>query len=169
MSADQSKQILARELDDELLSGIEGYNGLEGVSGKALATLLLTSPADVPPVLCIAMQYLREQGLLAREAEFELAEDLVQGGAWRNAMDEAAFSVFLDIAAQRAVELGLEPADAGALREMIEEIVNDRIDFVKERGMAAIGPLMGIVMSQSKGVDGKEVSQILRELIQQHV
>ena len=169
LSADQSKQILARELDDELLSGIEGYNGLEGVSGKALATLLLTSPVDVPPVLCIAMQYLREQGLLAREAEFELAEDLVQGGAWRNAMDEAAFSVFLDIAAQRAGELGLEPADAGALKEMIEEIVNDRIDFVKERGMAAIGPLMGIVMSQSKGVDGKEVSQILRELIQQHV
>ena len=84
-------------------------------------------------------------------------------------MDEAAFSVFLDIASQRAGELGLEPADAGALREMIEEIVNDRIDFVKERGMAAIGPLMGIVMSQSKGVDGKEVSQILRELIQQHV
>lgn len=169
LSDDQSKQILARELDDELLSAIEGFNGLEGVSGKALATLLLTAPEGITPTLCIAMQYLREKDLLAREAEFNLAEDMLKGGFWRENMDKEAFSAFIDIASQRAKELGLEPADAGALREMIEQIIHQRIEFVKERGMAAIGPLMGVVMSQSKGVDGKEVSQILRELIQQHI
>jgi Glu-tRNA(Gln) amidotransferase subunit E-like FAD-binding protein len=35
--------------------------------------------------------------------------------------------------------------------------------------MGAIGPLMGIVMGQAQGVDGKEVSAILREIIQQHI
>jgi Glu-tRNA(Gln) amidotransferase subunit E-like FAD-binding protein len=124
---------------------------------------------QTPPGLVAAMVYLREQNLLAREAEFALAQDLMQGGAWREGMIESECTAFLDIAIQRAVELGLEPADAGALRGLIESLVEERLDFVTQRGMGAIGPLMGIVMGQAQGVDGKEVSAILREIIQQHI
>ncbi len=169
ISDDQAKQILARELDDEFLDGTNGNNGFPPVQAKSYASLLLAGMEQVPPRLVAAMVHLREQNLLAREAEATLAQDLMEGGAWSDGMIESECTAFLDIAIQRAVELGLEPADAGELRGLIESLVEERLDFVKERGMGAIGPLMGIVMGQSQGVDGKEVSTILREVIQQHI
>lgn len=52
------------------------------------------------------------------------------------------------------------------LTDIIGRIVSDRSDFIKERGNAAIGPIMGVVMKEVRGsVDGKVVNQILREAI----
>ena len=56
----------------------------------------------------------------------------------------------------------------GNLESIVEGIVLERIDFVKERGMGAMGPLMGVVISTCPGVDGKEVSSVLRTMIQRH-
>ena len=67
-----------------------------------------------------------------------------------------------------ADENGLVPADIGDLESIVEGIVLERIDFVQERGMAAMGPLMGVVMGACPGVDGKEVSAVLRAMIQRH-
>lgn len=51
---------------------------------------------------------------------------------------------------------------------IIRRIVTERADFIKERGNAATGPVMGIVMKEVRGsVDGKIVNQILREAISQ--
>ncbi|MDD3111988.1 MAG: GatB/YqeY domain-containing protein, partial [Methanofollis liminatans] len=45
-------------------------------------------------------------------------------------------------------------------------IVADRIEFVREKGMRALGPLMGLVMEEARGkVDGKKVSEALRQEI----
>ena len=60
----------------------------------------------------------------------------------------------------------LAPADLGGLEDVIQGIVNERLDFVKERGMGAMGPLMGVVMQAAGGADGKEVSALLRAAIQ---
>ena len=60
----------------------------------------------------------------------------------------------------------LAPADLGGLEDVIQGIVDDRLEFVKERGMGAMGPLMGIVMQAAGGADGKEVSALLRAAIQ---
>ena len=49
---------------------------------------------------------------------------------------------------------------------MIQGIVNERLAFVQERGMGAMGPLMGVVMQAAGGADGKEVSALLRAAIQ---
>ena len=54
----------------------------------------------------------------------------------------------------------LAPADLGGLEDVIQGIVNERLDFVKERGMGAMGPLMGVVMQAAGGADGKEVSVV---------
>ena len=67
-----------------------------------------------------------------------------------------------------AKENDLIPADIGDLESIVEGIVLERIDFVKERGMGAMGPLMGVVMGACPGVDGKEVSAVLRTIIQRH-
>ena len=67
-----------------------------------------------------------------------------------------------------ADENDLVPADIGDLESIVEGIVLERIDFVQERGMGAMGPLMGVVMGSCPGVDGKEVSAVLRAMIQRH-
>jgi glutamyl-tRNA(Gln) amidotransferase subunit E len=60
----------------------------------------------------------------------------------------------------------LAPADIGGLEDVIKGIVEERLDFVQERGMGAMGPLMGVVMQAAVGADGKEVSALLRAAIQ---
>jgi len=67
-------------------------------------------------------------------------------------------------------KLGYKPADTGDLMAIVEKVVESRLDFVSEKGMAAMGPLMGVVMKECKGAaDGKQVSALLREVIQRHV
>jgi glutamyl-tRNA(Gln) amidotransferase subunit E len=69
----------------------------------------------------------------------------------------------------KAEQLGIKPADAGDLMSIVEKVVAGRIDFVKERGMGALGPLMGVVMKECGGAaDGKQVSALLREVIMRH-
>ncbi|MBR2394890.1 MAG: Glu-tRNA(Gln) amidotransferase subunit GatE [Candidatus Methanomethylophilaceae archaeon] len=63
-------------------------------------------------------------------------------------------------------KLGLEAVDAGEAAAIIEKIVNERADFVKSKGMAAIGPLMGPVMGALRGkLDGKQANDLLTEAI----
>lgn len=66
-----------------------------------------------------------------------------------------------------ASELGLGAMGEDQVRQIIASVVEDRLDFVREREMGALGPLMGVVMQEVRGkVDGEEASQILREEIQ---
>lgn len=58
--------------------------------------------------------------------------------------------------------LGLESVDESEAIAIISKIVNDRADFVKEKGMGAIGGLMGPVMGALRGkLDGKRANEIL--------
>ena len=52
------------------------------------------------------------------------------------------------------------------MEDAVDEILMDRADFVAERGLGAIGPLMGPVMGKLGGAaDGKVVSEILKQKI----
>jgi glutamyl-tRNA(Gln) amidotransferase subunit E len=58
------------------------------------------------------------------------------------------------------------PADTGEIEAVVERILDERADFVAERGMAAMGPLMGVVIGElGSGADGKAVSAALKEAI----
>ncbi|MFW5914756.1 MAG: Glu-tRNA(Gln) amidotransferase subunit GatE [Thermoplasmatota archaeon] len=68
---------------------------------------------------------------------------------------------------QAVEELGLEGMGDQEAQELVASIVAEREDFVRERGMSAVGPLMGVVMEQLKGkVDGKEASELVKREIQ---
>ena len=72
-----------------------------------------------------------------------------------------------------AVEkLGLGAVDDGEAKTIIDRLVAEREEFVRSKGMGAIGPLMGPVMGALRGkVDGKKASELLsasiRELLGQ--
>ena len=57
---------------------------------------------------------------------------------------------------REASERGFTPADNSAVESAVDEVLKEREDFVVERGMGAIGPLMGVVMGKLGGsADGK--------------
>ena len=57
-------------------------------------------------------------------------------------------------------KLGLESMDSSEAAGIIASIVKEREEFVRDKGMAAIGPLMGPVMGALRGkVDGKEIGR----------
>jgi len=67
-----------------------------------------------------------------------------------------------------ARELDLLLLSEGEVREIIQQIIEENEDMVKERKMAAIGPLMGEAMKKLRGrADGQLVNRILREKIQE--
>ena len=147
MSVDQSQQLLARELDDLFCE-----HAAE-LPPKAWAALLLNHDTESPETLANILT-LREEGALARDH----VEGVVEAHRGQK--------VGLEVLRQHCIEHDLAPADIGGLEEVIQGIVNDRLAFVQERGMGAMGPLMGTVMQAAGGADGKEVSALLRAAIQ---
>ncbi|MCD4797909.1 MAG: GatB/YqeY domain-containing protein, partial [Methanosarcinales archaeon] len=66
-----------------------------------------------------------------------------------------------------AKNMGLGQKRIEDIERYVENIIDQRIDFVKERGLAAVGPLMGEVMKEFRGsVDGKVLSALLKEKIE---
>ena len=48
----------------------------------------------------------------------------------------------------------------------MEEVIEERGEYIRDKGMGAIGPLMGMVMGKLGGAaDGKAVSEILKQNI----
>ena len=146
MSTDQAEQLLARELDDLFCEHIAA------LPAKAWAALLLNHDTEPPETLGNILA-LREEGALARDHVDKVVEA------------HTGQLVSLDELRATATHT-LAPADIGGLDEVIQGIVAERLDFVKERGMGAMGPLMGVVMQAAGGADGKEVSALLRAAIQ---
>ena len=149
LSEDQCKQLLSRELDDVFFDHHESKT-------KAWGTLLLEHESVQPAVLSTILT-VREAGGITREGIEQVVDNFAQ-----------AHHVTIQEVEAYADENGLVPADIGDLESIVEGIVLERIDFVQDRGMGAMGPLMGVVMGACPGVDGKEVSAVLRAMIQRH-
>jgi len=146
-SSDQAQQLLARELDDVYMEHVDA------VPHKAWASLLLTHDEE-DPLLLVNVLMLRNEEVVARDH----VDTLVDAFRGQSPSSEAL---------QTYVEAnGLGPVDVGDLSAIVNGIVTERIDFVRERGMGAMGPLMGVVMQAAQGADGKAVNALLRAAIQ---
>ncbi len=176
ISDNQVEALLGAELDDVLITAVEGGPcGCPGVPAKAMASALLdntrqdiaegteSDPEAFPwPILTLSL-YAREQGIITREGLVPMARTLLlEGPSHTTTPFEDRLEWFTD----RAEQDGYTPADTSEVEDAVNAVLADREDFVKERGLGAVGPLMGMVMGKLGGsADGKVVSQILREKI----
>jgi glutamyl-tRNA(Gln) amidotransferase subunit E len=63
--------------------------------------------------------------------------------------------------------LGLEMINKQELELLVKSIIHENKSLVEKRGMQAIGPLMGIIMSKVRGkADPQEVNELLKKFIQ---
>ncbi|MBY9010829.1 MAG: Glu-tRNA(Gln) amidotransferase subunit GatE [Candidatus Lokiarchaeota archaeon] len=74
---------------------------------------------------------------------------------------------FPNLTLEQSIEkLHLETLSNEDLKKIISEIVDENSEFIKERGMRSIGPLMGEVMKKVRGkIDGEIVSKELKKQI----
>ena len=155
INAQQAKQ-LVRQGDDVLFERIFGAYDQPAV----IATTLLNTFTEME----------REGSNIGMISETDVIEVFKMLKASKFSK-EALPSVFREVVKGRSPEdsvksLGLESIGNDEAEEMIRKVIQDRIGFVKEKGMAAIGPLMGPVMEIIRGkVDGKVVSALLTEEI----
>ena len=62
---------------------------------------------------------------------------------------------------------GLSITDTKEIEKIAQKIIQEKIDFVKQKGISAVGPLMGIIMKELRGkADGKIISEILQKEIE---
>ena len=154
LSSNQIEAILNGELDDTLFEGIEGILQLPP---KAWASALLEYGTEKPNALAVAI-HLRETGSMTREGIAPLMADSTMRD----------LEPLLEWMTAEATSRGFVPADNSKIEAAVEEVIQERADFVDERGVGAIGPLMGAVMSRLGGsADGKAVSKILKERIEE--
>ena len=114
---------------------------------------------DVPWPLIAHALVVREEGSLTREGLVPLCAKALQQGAWP--ADSNEIRAWFTVTAEHE---GFKPADSSTLEAVIDEVLAEKADFIAERGMGAMGPLMGVILGKlGKGADGKAVSAILKE------
>ena len=152
ISHNQAESILNGELDDILFEGIEGDLALPA---KAWASALLEFGTSNVPALSVAI-HLKETGQITREGIIPLVEE----SSRRKTTDLIHWML------SEATSQGFIPANKSEVEDAVDAIMIEKADFISERGMSAVGPLMGLVMQRLGGsADGKIVSQVLRDKI----
>ncbi|MHC1753964.1 MAG: Glu-tRNA(Gln) amidotransferase subunit GatE [Methanosarcina sp.] len=99
-------------------------------------------------------------GLFAAISNQEIAKEAIQDLLTALAKEP-------ELTAQQAIsKLGLSTFDPEEIENFIKKMVREKGDFIKDKGPAALGPLMGIVMKEYRGtVDGKILSHMLKKEI----
>ena len=126
---------------------------LKELSREGLNTQVLLDDRDdkgrpVTPALLMVLAGVKDE-VVAKEAIPDVFRRIIQGENPGQAMQAVVSNVSGD--------------DLAALAKAI---VKERMPFVKEKGMAALGPLMGVMMKEVRGaVDGKKVSLALKEAL----
>ena len=116
---------------------------------------------EVSIKILAALLHVRESGGVTRDGLVDLGINMILEGGIHV---DGEVTNFIEQSIKKAEFLGLKPSDLGSIEEVIDRILQERADFVAERGMGAMGPLMGIVIKEiGGGADGKIISKLLSE------
>ncbi|WP_094227358.1 Glu-tRNA(Gln) amidotransferase subunit GatE [Methanolobus psychrotolerans] len=98
---------------------------------------------------------------------------LAEGGVAKEAIDGLLRTIAVEpgmSAKDAASKMGFGNLDVSEVEEMVESVIMQRQDFVREKGLGAVGPLMGVVMAEVRGkVDGKILNEILKQKINKYM
>jgi glutamyl-tRNA(Gln) amidotransferase subunit E len=90
-----------------------------------------------------------DKGRVSKESSSEVRAELLKGKTIVEAIKEKSKG-----------EMDLEG--------IVNRIIDEKADFVKERGMFAQKPIMGLVMKETRGkVDGKKVNEFLKKKLEE--
>lgn len=162
----QEKYDLNEKLAIQVLDS-EHLDLFEELAGKGLSTTLLAV------TLTEDLTKLRRDGVPTEDLSQEAIRGtfmLVKEGT---TVKESIPDVFVYLAgnpthdAKRAIsELGLEMMSDEEVKHLVESVVREREDLIKERGMKSMGPLMGVIMGRARGkASPQQVNKLLNAAI----
>ena len=131
----------------------------EGIKPKLAAFTILSTTTElrrdgveirkIPDQAYLDTWHAVDSGKAAKEAIPEIFRSIAGGSTFAEAIRKLAPAVSRE-----------------ELEKIVRKIISERADFVAQKGKAALGPLMGLVMAEVRGsVDGKVVSEILKNEI----
>jgi glutamyl-tRNA(Gln) amidotransferase subunit E len=127
-----------------------------GISPQLAARTLLSTLKELGRAGC-NISKIREEDIMAVLAA------VGRGDAAKEAVPSILEAIARGIGVEKAISECAPSLSREDLENIIRKIVTDRESFIRERRMAALGPLMGVVMAEVRGsADGKLVSEILK-------
>jgi glutamyl-tRNA(Gln) amidotransferase subunit E len=132
----------------------------EGIKPKLAAFTILSTTTElrregvniqkIPDQAYLDAWHAVDSGKAAREAIPEIFRSIAEGSSFYDALNNQAPAVSRE-----------------DLEKIVRKIIDDRREFIAQKGKAALGPLMGVVMAEVRGsVDGRVVSEILKKEIE---
>lgn len=127
------------------------------------------SPTITARVLHIIPSELKKEGLdteILNEKHFRIVLELIEEGKIAKEGAEEALKILCQNPLATKEEIAEQMGKAEDLDAFIAKLVEEKRDFIMERGEHAFKPLMGLVMKEFRGkVDGKVIAEKLKNAI----
>ena len=161
-----SRELAEKAVADPRLPLIEELIGRYGAS---------LSPTLITSLIVVTMKGLRSKGVNVDSISEDRVEGLVRLLAEGRVAKEAAEAILAKMAEdprlgpeEAAKALGLTRLGEEEVRRVIDEVVKENLELVRQKGEASFGPLMGRAMERLRGkADGKLVAELLRSRIRE--
>jgi glutamyl-tRNA(Gln) amidotransferase subunit E len=158
-------------LSEDIASQLVRLNKVEDFEEIVLSSNI--DPTTVGSTLAYTLKELRREGLDVSKLNTNLLTEtfaLVENGKIaKEAVSEVLTELIHDNSSpeQIASKLDLMMYSEDKVETIIDELISENIKIVQERGMGAMGSLMGKSMQKLQGkADGKLVNKLLRDKIQ---
>jgi glutamyl-tRNA(Gln) amidotransferase subunit E len=149
LNDEESKQIVSRNLDYKFRKFMKYYGEPKTISRILLHTLpnLKSKNGEIiKEEAIIKVLKLVKEGKIAKEG---IEDALIRANSGKD------------------IKIRNENIEEDIVK-FIDKLINDKLDFIKQRGIEAIGPLMGPVMSEFRGeMDGAKINALLIKKIKE--
>lgn len=143
LNDEESKQIVSRNLDDKFQNFMKYYE-----EPKTISRLLLHTLPNLKS---------KNGKIIKEEAITKVLELVKEGKIAKEGIEDA----LIQANSGKDIKIKNENIEEDVVK-FIDKLIDEKIDFIKLRGMEAIGPLMGPVMSEFRGeMDGAKINALL--------
>ena len=148
LNDEESKQLVNRELDERFT-----YLNAKYKLPKLISRILLHT-----------LPQLKDEGQNISNRDLEKVLNLFKDG---KLVKEGIPKALIQSSNNEKIEINRGNIEL-EVNEFISDLIKDREEFVREKGMGAVGALMGPVMSEFRGkMDGGEINKILMKKIKE--
>ena len=148
LNDEESKQLVNRELDQKFNYLNDKYE----------------IPKLISRILLHTLPQLKDEGENISMGDLEIVLDLFKDGVL---VKEGIPYALIQSSNNEEIKINSGNID-DEVSEFIDDLIKDKVQFIKERGMGAVGALMGPVMSEFRGkMDGGDINKILMKKIEE--
>ena len=151
LNNEESKQMVSRNLDQRFKLLMKHSEDAKIVSRVLLHTLPNIASKNLP---------------IISDDEIITVLDLLKES---RISKEGIENALIQLITGQEIQLGSENIE-DEVKNFIDLLIKEKNNFIKERGMAAIGPLMGPVMTEFRGkIDGAKINALLMDKIKEKI